>query len=143
MKKYAGGIFLAKAGSKLCLRPGPKAGAKRLRESAYMLNLSKIHVPQGSFHHFVVPLPLGGRLFVKLIITQIGRENKFSAEIFVPANSPLGTTEKMLASFLFFNQNRSCGRTFNTFDIKRRAVKKISSFLRFFKDKSFEQNYIF
>ena len=27
LRKYAGGIFLAKAGSKLCLRPGPKAGA--------------------------------------------------------------------------------------------------------------------
>ena len=26
LRKYAGGIFLAKAGSKLCLRPGPKAG---------------------------------------------------------------------------------------------------------------------
>ena len=25
LRKYAGGIFLAKAGSKLCLRPGPKA----------------------------------------------------------------------------------------------------------------------
>ena len=29
------------------------------------------------------------RLFDSLIITQIGRENKFSAEIFVPAISPL------------------------------------------------------
>ena len=27
LRKYACGIFLAKAGSKLCLRPGPKAGA--------------------------------------------------------------------------------------------------------------------
>ena len=27
LRKYAGGIFLAKAGSKLCLRPGPKAVA--------------------------------------------------------------------------------------------------------------------
>ena len=27
LKKYACGIFLAKAGSKLYLRPGPKAGA--------------------------------------------------------------------------------------------------------------------
>ena len=26
LRKYAGGIFLAKAGSKLCLQPGPKAG---------------------------------------------------------------------------------------------------------------------
>ena len=34
LRKYAGGIFLAQAGSKLCLRPGPKAVAKRLRESA-------------------------------------------------------------------------------------------------------------
>ena len=33
LRKYAGGIFLAQAGSKLCLRPGPKAGAERLRES--------------------------------------------------------------------------------------------------------------
>ena len=37
LRKYAGGIFLAKAGSKLCLRPGPKAGAvRRLRESALL-----------------------------------------------------------------------------------------------------------
>jgi hypothetical protein len=27
LRKYAGGIFLAKAGIKLCLRPGPKAVA--------------------------------------------------------------------------------------------------------------------
>ena len=27
LRKYAGSIFLAKAGSKLCLRPGPKAVA--------------------------------------------------------------------------------------------------------------------
>ena len=39
-----------------------------------------------------VPLPLGGRLFVSPIIAQIGRENKFSAEIFVLANSPLRIT---------------------------------------------------
>ena len=30
LRKYAGGIFLVKAGSKLCLRPGPKA-AERMR----------------------------------------------------------------------------------------------------------------
>ena len=29
----------------------------------------------------MVPLPLGGRLFVSSIITQIGRENKFSVKI--------------------------------------------------------------
>ena len=29
LRKYAGGISLAKAGSRLCLRPGPKAGAAR------------------------------------------------------------------------------------------------------------------
>ena len=34
------------------LREG--AGAKRLKESAYTLKSSKLHVPQGSFHHFVV-----------------------------------------------------------------------------------------
>ena len=34
-------------------------------------------------------LPPGGRLFVSSIITQIGRENKFSAEIFVSVISPL------------------------------------------------------
>ena len=28
LRKYACGIFLAKAGSKLCLRPGPKAGSE-------------------------------------------------------------------------------------------------------------------
>ena len=36
-----------------------------------------IHYPR------VASLPLGGRLFANLIITQIGRENKFSAENYV------------------------------------------------------------
>ena len=44
-----------------------------------------------------VPLPLGGRLFATPIITQIGRENKFSADVFVPAISPLRTTEKKVS----------------------------------------------
>ena len=35
LRKYAGGIFLAKAGSKLCLRPGPKAGALRRAEYSH------------------------------------------------------------------------------------------------------------
>ena len=35
------------------------------------------------------------------IIPQIGRENKFSAEIFVLANSPLRITEKMNMSFQY------------------------------------------
>ena len=34
LRKHAGGMFLAKAGSKLCLRPGPKGVAKRLRDCA-------------------------------------------------------------------------------------------------------------
>ena len=42
-------------------------------------------LPSRSARH----LPPGGRLFVSPIITQIGRENKFSAEVFVPNNSPL------------------------------------------------------
>ena len=35
------------------------------------------------------------------IITQIGRENKFSADIFALANSPLRTTEKSPAVVLY------------------------------------------
>ena len=42
-----------------------------------------IHSPRAA------SLPLGGRLLVSPILTQIGRENKFSAEIFVPIISPL------------------------------------------------------
>ena len=42
-----------------------------------------IHSPRAA------SLPLGGRLLVSPIITQIGRENKLSAEIFVPIISPL------------------------------------------------------
>ncbi len=50
-----------------------------------------------------VPLPLGWRLFVSSIITRIGRENKLSADIFLPANSPLGTKEKSASGFVLFS----------------------------------------
>ena len=48
------------------------AVAQRLRE---FMNI------ENSFHHFVVPLPRGGRLFISPIITQIGRGSNPSAEI--------------------------------------------------------------
>ena len=46
-------------------------------------------------------LSQGRGFFVIPIITQIGREDKFSADIFVPVNSPLMTTEKSSQRFLF------------------------------------------
>ena len=46
-------------------------------------------------------LPPGGRLFVSLIITQIGRGNNPSAEIYVPVISPLIMQRKSSAIFLF------------------------------------------
>ena len=42
LRKYAGGIFLAKAGSKLCLRPGPKAPAEQVREPAEQTNSTRL-----------------------------------------------------------------------------------------------------
>ena len=40
------------------------------------------------------------------IITQIGRENNSSADIFVPANSPLRTTEKWFVGFFYDLQGK-------------------------------------
>ncbi len=42
------------------------------------------------------------RLFVLSTITQIGRENKFSAEIFMPANSPLRMQRESSAVFSLY-----------------------------------------
>jgi len=46
-------------------------------------------------------LPLGGRRFVRTKITQIGRENMFSAGFVAPVTSPLRTTEKSRRRFFY------------------------------------------
>ena len=48
----------------------------------------KAHTPKYERAHPKAPL-CKGRHFVSSIISQIGRENKFSAEIYVPVISPL------------------------------------------------------
>jgi len=80
---------------------------RRLLPSRFAAN------PQSSFHSLrgtpaACHLPPGGRLFVSSIITQIGRENKFSADIYMcirrgdlrsPAgehSSPLPCSENIL-----------------------------------------------
>ncbi|MBR3715154.1 MAG: hypothetical protein IKM18_04525, partial [Clostridia bacterium] len=52
-------------------------------------------------------LPLGGRLFVSIIITQIGRENKFSAEIFACQFSDKNAERKTRS---FLTKSAFCGR---------------------------------
>ena len=52
------------------LREG--AVAKRLRESACTLKMSCFDRCAGSFHHCVVPLPLGGRLWGSSLRQQLG-----------------------------------------------------------------------
>jgi len=47
LRKYAVGIFLAKAESKLCLRPGPKAVERNETERAKQRRMSL-------FHHFSI-----------------------------------------------------------------------------------------
>lgn len=65
----------------LRLLPGGSWRRRRLRENALHEGFHKSKVAQAPSTANAVPLPLGGRLFVSLIITQIGRENNISAEI--------------------------------------------------------------
>ena len=64
----------------LRLPPGGSWRRRRLRENALHEGFHKSKVAQAPSTANAVPLPLRGRLFVSLIITQIGRENNISAE---------------------------------------------------------------
>ena len=65
----------------LRLPPGGSWRRRRLRENALHESFHKSKVAQAPSTANAVPLPLGGRLLVSTIITQIGRENNISAEI--------------------------------------------------------------
>ena len=65
----------------LRLPPGGSWRRRRLRENALHEGFHKSKVAQAPSTANAVPLPLGGRLSVSLIIAQIGRENNISAEI--------------------------------------------------------------
>ena len=96
------------------LPPRGSSRRSRVRESAcikkYVFFKQKCYnlVAQAPSTAIAVPLPLGGRLFVSSIITQIGRENKLSADIYMcirrgdlrsPAgehSSPLPCSENIL-----------------------------------------------
>ena len=116
LRKYASGIFFAKAGSTLCLRPGPKAVAVGDwgRARYYKVNLnskSRGLLPS----RYACHLPPGGRLFFSLIITKIGRENKFSADFYVsrtvedagPYNLVNILMRRSVNGFLFFTKYRT------------------------------------
>ena len=68
----------------LRLPPGGSWRRRRLRENALHEGFHEPKVAQApSVTAMPCHLPLGGRLSVSLIITQIGRENNISAEIYV------------------------------------------------------------
>ena len=56
---------------------------------------------------FAATSPKGRGFFIIPIITQIGRENKFSAEVFVSANSPL-RMQREEKSFLLLFLSEGC-----------------------------------
>jgi hypothetical protein len=63
----------------------------------YYKRFGQAHTPKVAR---VLRLSQGERLLVSSIIPQIGSENKcFLCRYFVPANSPLGTTEKKVCCF--------------------------------------------
>ena len=81
----------------LRLPPGGSWRCRRLRENALHEGFHKSKVAQAPSTANAVPLPLGGRLFVSLIITQIGRENNISAEI---CKHPYENTPKHVRFFV-------------------------------------------
>jgi len=87
---------------------GRELSAKLTEGECVTMRLLQTQSYAGSFRHAprATFLPEEG-FFATPIITQIGRENKLSADIFVPANSPLRMQRERSVFFVGLGYNAS------------------------------------